>query len=319
MQEATEAMAPDGPWEESRARRGAMGTWFEIRVWHRPGAPVQPALDAVWEEIERVEQALSDYRPGSEARSLEGGAWHQPSPILAEALGWGERLVRETAGACDPTVGPLTRLWRRAARQAELPSSDRVAAARSAVGWSGLEFAEDGAVRLGRPGMRLDFGAYGKGLALDRGYAVLAEAGFPRALLDGGGDLRIGQPPPGRAGWEVTIEGRPGDRQVLTLACAGLATSGLSGRPLVLEGQVLGHILDPRTGAWLDLQRSASCRAPTAVQADGWATALCLSGTAALERLPEGVEGRVLEPVGDAFRNRVSPGFLAEAPAITAP
>ncbi len=317
VQEGAERSTLEGGWEEVRARRAAMGTWFEVRVWHRGSGGAEQALEAAWSEIERVEQSLSDYRPDSEVRRLEDGAWHLPSPILAEALQWGGQLVSETGGACDATVGPLTRLWRRAARQAELPSVARLATARGAVGWAGLEWAPDGRIRLGRPEMRLDFGAFGKGLALDRAYRALCAAGMPRALIDGGGDLRIGQPPPGQTGWEVVVEARPGDRQVLELRCCGLATSGLTARPLSIEGQVLGHILDPRTGAWLNLPRAASCIAPTATQADGWATALCLEGGPALEQLPDGVQGRVVEPVGDAFGIEVSPGFLAWAPAIT--
>ncbi|MBL6720215.1 MAG: FAD:protein FMN transferase [Planctomycetes bacterium] len=306
-------------WEEVRARRSAMGTWFEVRLWHRTGDKVEAALEAVWSELERVEQALSDYRPDSEVRGLEDGEWHVPSPVLAEALAWSEQLVAETTGACDPTVGPLTRLWRRAARQAQIPDGARLAAARAAVGWAGLERSPDGQVRLRRPGMRLDFGAFGKGLALDRAYAALCAAGLQRALIDGGGDLRIGQAPPGHAGWQVVVSAAEGDRQVLQLSSCGLATSGLSARPLTLEGRVMGHILDPRTGEWLDRPRAASCIAPTATQADGWATALCITGAWVLGSLPGGVEGRLLEPVGDAFGIEVSPGFLAAAPAITDP
>lgn len=276
--------------------RAAMGTLFEVRVWTPVEEAASVPMARVWSELERCEQALSDYRATSEARRLlRTSEWTGVGEILWEAVQQGDALHRTTGGVVDATVGPLTRLWRRAARQGALPSAERIRRAQEAVGWALLERRDGPELRPGRDGMRLDFGAFGKGLALDRMGRILTAAGHPRFLIDGGGDLLVGDPPPRAAGWDIRIEAAPGDGSTLTLAGCAIATSGLSARPLVIDGVRIGHILDARTGAWLDRDVAATVVAPSASQADGWATALCVLGPSGLSRLPAGSSGRVVQ------------------------
>ena len=60
-------------------------------------------------------------------------------------------------------------------------------------------------VELLKKGMRIDLGGIAKGYAMDEALAVLQRHGITRALVEAGGDMRLGDPPPGRAGWRVGI------------------------------------------------------------------------------------------------------------------
>src|SRR5690606_19834771 len=114
-------------------------------------------------------------------------------------------IARESAGAFDVTVGPYVRLWRAAREEGALPREDALAEARARVGFEKLRL--DDASRtatLEVEGMALDLGAIGKGYAADAALATLRERGLPRALVDLGGDLVAGEPPPGEEGWRVS-------------------------------------------------------------------------------------------------------------------
>ena len=111
-------------------------------------------------------------------------------------------LSRRTDGAFDVTVGPLVQLWRRSRRRKELPSDDLLKETRQSVGYRLIELdLKKRRVRLSRPGMRIDLGGIAKGYAADEARRVLREHGISRVLIDAGGDLVAGDPPPGKNAW----------------------------------------------------------------------------------------------------------------------
>ncbi|MEQ1892872.1 MAG: FAD:protein FMN transferase [Planctomycetota bacterium] len=282
--------------------RAAMGTEFRLVFYAPDAASAERAAAAAFTRIEALDAALSDYRAESElaclGRTSDGPCptdWTLISHELALVLAEAEDVARASGGAFDVTVGPLVELWRRARRQGELPTAERLATARAAVGWRALELDRTrGAVRLLAPRMRLDLGGIAKGYALDAALAELADQGIERALIDGGGDLLAGAPPPGVRGWRVAISGLdsadPGaDRAAayFELAHAALATSGDLERSFELAGVRYSHILDPRSGLALTEQRLVSVLAPNGMSADAWATALSVLGPEGLALVAE--------------------------------
>jgi len=281
--------------------QGAMGTEFRIVLYASDEGRARAAAEAAFARIAALDAALSDYRAESElsrfAQSSDGalpGPWVPLSDELFDVLAAGAEVARASAGAFDVTLGPLVLLWRRARRQEELPSAQDLAEARARVGFEALEL--DPARRSGRltrARMRLDLGGIAKGYALDEARRVLAEHGLERVLIDGGGDLLAGAPPPGARGWRVAIAGlnsadprRDRASSELELAHAALATSGDLERSFELGGTRYSHILDPRSGAALTERRLVSVQAPSGIEADAWATALSVLGPAGLERFP---------------------------------
>lgn len=283
-----------------------MGTLFRIVAHGRDERALRAAVAAAFDEVAAVEAWASDYDPGSEARRvalaaerLAPGTPLGVSSELASHLAFALDVARETDGAFDPTLGTSTRLWRRSARQGELPSAERLAAAREAAGWRHVRVdLERSTVAFLRPGTRLDFGGSAKGEALDRAYARLRAAGIDSVLVDGGGDLRIGAPPPGREGWRVSLEPFDGGRGALSveLADCGVATSGVSAQRVRIAASDYAHVVDPATGLGITALRAATVIARDARTADALATALVVAGPRGLawiEARP-GVEARLL-------------------------
>lgn len=298
--------APDPP---QRFETSAMGTRFVVLVDAPDRSPqaVAAAVDDAFTRIAEIDARFSDYDDDSEAsrlgRALDAGG---PVPVGDELLALlvaSRAAWRSTDGAFDVTLGALSRLWRRAARQGERPPADELAAARAASGFARLSLdVEAGTARAERPGLRLDFGGIAKGFALDEALAVLAGHGITRALVDGGGDLAIGDPPRGRDGWRVQLAdpigaGAPAARRVL--ARCGVATSGDISRGFVLDGVRHGHLVDPRSGEALTPPRGASVIAPDATTADVWASALTVLGVDGLDLAPKHLGVRLVILEGD--------------------
>ncbi len=254
---------------------------------------------AAFERIAQVDAALSDYREDSEANRLCVSAVGKPVRVGADLFGVlkaSQRVAEETGGAFDVTLGPVTQLWRQARREHRLPEPAAVLEALGRAGYGKLHLdAAARAVTLDQAGMRLDFGGIGKGYAADAALAALAELGIRRALVAASGDLAIGDPPPGRRGWTVGIDGPAengdGFTRRLYLCNAAVSTSGAREQNLEAGGVKYSHIVDPRTGMGLTQAITVAVVARHGIDADAWSTALSVMGAARGMRLIEGHAG----------------------------
>jgi len=239
------------------------------------------AADAAFLEIERLEQSFSDWRPDSEISQFAERAGTGPVPVsrdLLDVLRRAREVSEATDGAFDVTVGPLVQLWRAARRAGALPAAEEVARARELVGWRLVEIDDHaGTVALAKPGMRLDLGGIGKGYACQRALEVLARRGFESALVQMGGDLVCGAPPPGRAGWEIDSRG-----ERLAFHDCAVATSGDTEQHVEIGGVRYSHVVDPRTGLGLTTRTLVTVTASHGATADAFATAIGVLGSEAL-------------------------------------
>lgn len=298
--------------------RPAMGTTFRLVLYAPAPGVADAAAEAAFARIAALDASLSDYDETSELSRLsaasQGGPMAAPvevSRALFEVLAHAEEIAERTDGAFDVTVGPFVRLWRRSARQGELPSGARLAEAAPAVGHRHVAL-DEGArtVRLRTGGMRLDLGGIAKGYALDEALAVLRGLGIERALVDGGGDIAVGAPPPGSAGWRIALEGAA--PVTLLLARAAVATSGDAYRGVTIDGVRYSHLVDPRTGLGLTDPITATVVASTGMHADALASAICVLGSEAGLALIDreaGVEARVVTGQGRGRSATESAGF----------
>ncbi len=282
-----------------------MGTVFRLVIWGTEEAAASAAM-AAFERVEQLEQILSDYREDSELSRVCRTAWGEPqviSPELYEVLEAGLKWGRLTGGAVDVTVKPLVELWKLSRHQRRLPDPELLAEARSRTGLDKVRLnPRTRSLRLAVSGMKLDLGAVGKGYAADQVRSLLESRGLSRVLVDGGGDLSLGEAPPGEDGWRIRLEeeGVP-SREVRLQHCA-VATSGDRYQFLELDHVHYSHILDPRTGYGVTHQGSATVIAPQGIAADALATALCVLELEEGIRLAEGLQGveaRVVRRQGD--------------------
>jgi thiamine biosynthesis lipoprotein ApbE len=291
----------------------AAADWLALgtQVWLLVTDPAQLAegrrlLEA---DLDAVDRACSRFRPDSELMRLgavaglavpaggrpDGVSTAEVSPLLAEAIAVALRAARLTDGDVDPTVADAMSALGYDRDFALLPDTGPPVrlTVRAVPGWRQVGFDEPSR-RLTLPrGVHLDLGATAKAWAADRSAARLAGALGCGVLVGLGGDIAVAGPPP-EDGWRIRVQdvtGRPedlpaGPAAVVAIREGGLATSSTTARRWRRGGDVLHHILDPRTGLPAPVHwRTVSVAAATCVDANTASTAAIIRGPQALDWL----------------------------------
>jgi thiamine biosynthesis lipoprotein len=240
--------------------------------------------------LEHFDAALSRFRPDSELSRLNAAPHREvpASSLLRTAIQAGLMAAELTGGLVDPTLTPELEAagYDRTRRAPELSLHKALAAApprrpatpSQAARWARVRVGEDSISR--EPGIRLDTGGTGKGLAAD--LLALQLPSSERWVVDCGGDLRVNGPFEVEVRHPLTGE----TAHTLQLTHGGVATSGIDTRIWRAEdGTPRHHILDPSTGepAWTGVI-GATAIAPTALEAEALAKAALLSGPAGAGR-----------------------------------
>lgn len=295
-------LAVAGAMEKYSFERPLMGTKFSVVCYAKNREMAEKAAEAAFANAEEINAAASDYLPHSELSLLSSKPVGIPvplSPLLFDLLDHSRRLAEATDGAFDPTLGPMTKLWRETRLSGRLPEPEALAAARTASGWRHFTLdPEARTITLLRENMAFDLGGIAKGYAADLMLETLGEAGISQALITAGGDIRVGEAPPGREGWNVALKtfdvGK--NEEILTLFNAAVSTSGDLHQSVEIDGVSYSHILDPATGLGLTRRIAASVIADEAKLSDALATAACVLGSDVLKNFSGVREVHVHKP-----------------------
>ncbi|MBI3838710.1 MAG: FAD:protein FMN transferase [Planctomycetia bacterium] len=276
-----------------------MGVPFKVILYAPDEATANRAFQAAFSRISQLNRILSDFDTDSElSRLSHTGPAEKGVPVsdpLWLVLYRSQDLAVQSGGAFDVTVGPYVRLWRRARRSKEMPSPERLAEARDAVGYQHLKLDEQHhTAQLLKPNMRLDLGGIAMGYAVDETLKILRERKITRALVDASGDIGVGDPPPGKQGWTIGViplstAGTP-NKQIL-LANAAVSTAGDALQHVDIDGKRYSHIVDPHTGLGLTDRTAVTVIAGDCITADGLDTAINVMGPKAGLELIEKTPG----------------------------
>lgn len=273
-----------------------MGSQFEVLFNAGQYAEATEAALAALDEVDRLEEQLSVFRPTSEMSRINLLAADGPVPVeegLFELLRLAVELYTQTGGALDVTAGPLSDVWGFSRREGKVPDRRALDEALARVGSDKLELnAENRTVRFLVPGMKINLGALGKGHAVDRCAAMLQSQGLANFMIHGGQSSVVARgssasgnpvnPQEASGGWLVGLHdpARHGGRLAEIRLCdRALGTSGSEKQFFRHKGRRLSHVLDPRTGWPAEGLLSATVVAPTAALADGLSTALFVMGS----------------------------------------
>jgi thiamine biosynthesis lipoprotein len=289
-----------------------MATRFEIVLHGERTAALRAAAEEAFEEIERLEAQLSQFRSGSEIANLNARAAREPvrvTPPLFALLQHCRKLHDETDGAFDITVAPLLRCWGFRDGSGHLPDPKALADARSKVGMPLVELnPDDYTVRFAREGVMLDLGAIGKGYAIERAVEILREAGVTSALLHGGTSTvqAIGHPPDAE-NWKVAVENPlPAPLPERGLQSAATSESNLSQREkpqgnLLLPTSLRTEVRSPGEG--YDESEPQKTQSPSSATKDLLATVELKDEAMSVS----GIRGKFFEADGKTFGHILDP------------
>lgn len=278
-------------------REFIMDTFVSIKA---SGIRVKQAIELAFEEIRRIDDLFSLYKPDTEIDRINAQADGGYVTVSNDTLLVLKR-VREfywmTEGAFDGTIAPLARLWGFDSGNYKVPTSDAIQTALKLVGFDKVLIDEvQSGVRFERSGMSLDLGGAGKGYATDKAYDALKESGVDYAFISvGTSSIRVLGSKPDGTDWRVGI-GHPRNPSeyfgvILLKPGEALGTSGDYQQYFEEDGIRYSHIIDPRTGLQPRELLSVTVLAGNALDADILSTAIFVLGVEKGMELVEELDG----------------------------
>ena len=294
---------------EAAASWRALGTLVHLVVTEpRCLAEARRLLEA---DLAAVDLACSRFRADSEIRALRASGGQQVSPLLAEAIAVALRAAELTNGDVDPTVGAAMSAvgYDRDFEQIQrIGPAGHPVTVRTVPGWRQVRL-EDRILTMPE-GIQLDLGATAKAWAADRSAARIAEQVGCGVLVGLGGDIAVAGAAP-EGGWRIRVQDVTGSTDdppdgpytLVAICDGGLATSSTRARRWQRGGDLLHHILDPRTGLPAEpVWRTVSVAAGTCADANAASTAAVIRGRPALGWLAKlGLPSRLVDATGVVF------------------
>jgi FAD:protein FMN transferase len=284
----------------------AIGT--TVTVVTTNAARMAAAVEVVRAEVAALDAAASRFRPDSELSRANGSAGRAVS-VSRSLIGAVEDALRAavvTDGLVSPTVGGalICSGYDRDFRALSPDGPPVTVKLRSVPGWQRVRVDRIRGTLTVPPGVVVDLGATAKAGCADRAAARASELVDCGVLVNLGGDLAVVGPAP-VGGWPVRVADRhdaPTGVAGVTVAIrtGGMATSGTMARRWCRGGQVLHHIIDPRTGSsavggW----RTATVVARSCLEANTASTAAVVLGPKAPAWLAErGLHARLVSDDG---------------------
>lgn len=183
------------------ASHQAMGTVFTVVAYGRDQAQLAEVVNEVFEEIDSLDQQMSNYKPDSELSVINREAAQQNvlvEPRLFHLIQESLHYSEETGGAFDPTVGPLMKQWGFFRGHGRLPTEAEIAQVLKSVGYQRIKLdPERRTIRFEARGVELDLGGIAKGYAVDRAVELLRSNDITSALVSSGTSsiYALGSPP----------------------------------------------------------------------------------------------------------------------------
>ena len=262
----------------------------DFDLWHHDWHPWNPG------PLSRTNQLLALQEPFSSAPSI--------LPLIEQA----RQLSVKTDGLFNPAIGQLVRLWQFDQLENEqhtftLPAARNIKAMLEASPTMGDIIIDGIQLHTNNPAVFLDFGAFAKGVALDRAMKKLKNLGIKNALINAGGDLKVAGKNNGRA-WRIGVKSPQAAQPQLAAARQQLSviavielhdgeslfTSGDYERFFEIDGTRYHHIIDPRTGYPAAQSHSVTVLAKDAGLADAASTALFIAGPEGWQKIARQLE-----------------------------
>lgn len=260
----------------------AMGTEFSLYIYADSREDADAKAGPVFDEVDRLEDLLSNYKDTSELSRINRLASTEPVvtdpetfEFLSDSLAWSAR----SDGAFDITVGRLMKAWGFFRKQGRIPVQGEFAKLREETGWQRVHLdAAMRTVRFTSPGVELDPGGIGKGFAVDKAVAILRSEHVSAAMLSAGSSTiyALGAPP-GEAGWKVEVPDPFDGGKVLstvTLKDTSLSSASCAEKHFILQGHLYCHIMDPKTLRPVEGMLQVTITDPSATNSDALSNVL---------------------------------------------
>lgn len=263
-----------------------MGSDFEITVVENNFEDANYFIDLAIKEISRIESLISSWDKNSQTSLINNSAGIKPVQVDKELFDLIYRSIRIsdlTQGAFDISYASMDKLWYFDREIKKLPTSQQIAESVSKVGFQNIVLDEKNrTVFLKLKGMKIGFGAIGKGYAADKAKDILIENNVQSGIINASGDLTAWGQKPSGDDWMVAVVNPLNKSKVfswLPIKNSSIVTSGNYEKFINIDGKLYSHIIDPRTGYPSEGILSVTIISENAELADALATSVFVLGT----------------------------------------
>ncbi|MFC0519579.1 FAD:protein FMN transferase [Mesonia maritima] len=288
-----------------------MGCKFDITVVAENKNLGDEYIDTAVAEIQRIEKLISSWNPDSQTSAINKNAGKQAVKVDRELFNLIQRAIqisKLTDGAFDISYASMDKIWKFDGSMQKMPSEEEIKASVSSVGFQNIELnAENSTVFLKKEGMKIGFGAIGKGYAADSAKDLLISKGVKAGIINASGDMNTWGTQISGESWKIAIT-NPMDKNkafaLLPIQEGAVVTSGNYEKYVEFNGKRYTHIIDPRTGYPSSGIISATVFAPKAELADALATSIFVMGKEVslnrINQLPK-IECIIIDDQGNIF------------------
>lgn len=260
----------------------AQGTYYRVVYYHTQDIILQDVTDSL---LQAFDQSASNYTPNSIISKVNRSEAVELDKSFIEIFELANQISIETNGLFDITVRPLVELYGFGKSNEVRITDSKRDSVMQFVGYQKVRI-EQGQIIKEDQRLQLDFNAIAQGYSVDYVLDYLHSEGIEAGLVDIGGEVRAFGMKPENKSWTVAIED-PNEgaeygqsiQAILRLDSFAMATSGNYRKFVEKDGKKYVHTLDPLTGKSVQSKLlSASILAPTAAEADAYATACMVMG-----------------------------------------
>jgi thiamine biosynthesis lipoprotein len=262
-----------------------MGSRFDISVVANSKDKGEEYIQIAIDEISRIENMISSWDNNSQTSLINRNAGVQPVEVDFELFYLIERSIsisKLTGGAFDISYASMDTLWKFDGSMKTMPSEEVVKHSVAKVGFENIILdTSSRTVFLKLKGMKIGFGAIGKGYAADRAKKILKDQGVRAGIINASGDMNTWGTQVDGSDWKVGIKNPLNKNKIfatMPVSNGAVVTSGNYEKYVHLDGKRYSHIINPKTGYPSSGIVSASVFAPKAELADALATSVFVMG-----------------------------------------
>lgn len=262
-----------------------MGSRFDITVVAENQIEADGFIDMAINEISRIEKVISSWDTLTETSEINRNAGIKPVMVSEELFNLIQRSIKIsklTDGAFDISYASMDKVWKFDGSMIEMPSEETIKRSVAKVGYQNIILNKTNrSVLLKLKGMKIGFGAIGKGYAADKAKALLISKGVKAGIINASGDLNTWGTQPDGKDWMVAIVNPINKEKVfswLPVKNSAVVTSGNYEKYVSFNNVIYTHIIDPRTGYPCTGILSVSIFTANAELADALATSIFVMG-----------------------------------------
>ncbi|OFX18978.1 MAG: thiamine biosynthesis protein ApbE [Bacteroidetes bacterium GWA2_31_9b] len=262
-----------------------MGSRFDITVVADNKVLGDEYIDLAITEITRIEKLISEWDSETQTSAIIRNAGISPVKVdkeLFDLIDRATKISKLTDGAFDISFAAMDKIWKFDGSMTEKPSDDEIKKSVVKVGYRNIILdKENSTVFLKLEGMKIGFGAIGKGYAADKAKALLIEKGVKAGIINASGDLNAWGKQPDGKDWMVAITNPLNKAKAfawLPVYNGAVVTSGNYEKYVEFDNIRYSHIIDPRTGYPSTGIESVTIFTTNAELADALATSVFVMG-----------------------------------------